>query len=164
MKNLLFVIAVLFSFTSVAQTDCSSILKSDSCALQTPSKKELVEVTEVKIKNNYQVQFIKQGQKNYLKLIVKDDLGFGKKGSLLLYCNKKQIYVKTITLQVIDKKSAYFLIELIPNYITTLKDNGLTNIIFCENIEFVVPKQDSEAVKKMAACFYEVAVPQPKKL
>lgn len=164
MKNLLFVLPVLFFFKGTAQTDCTNLLKSDSCALQISSKKELVEIAEVKIKNNYQVQFIKQDQKKYLKLIIKDDLGFGKKGSLLLYCNKKQIYVKMITLQIIDKTSAYFLIELIPNYITTLKENGLTNIIFCEKIEFVVPKQDSEAVKKMAACFYDLVVPQPKKL
>lgn len=164
MKKSLFVLSVLFFFNTVAQTDCGAVLKQDSAVILNPSQKEPVELAEVKIKNNYQVQFIKHGPKNYLKLIVKDDLGYGKKGSLLLYCNKKQIYVKTITLQPIDKKSAYFILELVPNYIITLKDNGLTNIIFCENVEFVVPKQDSEAVKKMAGCFYDVAIPQPKKL
>ncbi len=67
--------------------------------IQNPKTKELVEVMEVKIKNNYQVQFIKQDKKNYLKIIVKDDLGFGKKGSLLLQSVKKQIYIKSIELQ-----------------------------------------------------------------
>ena len=164
MKKIIFLLLVLFSINSFAQISCDNILKTDSVAMQKPSVKEEVQVAEVKIKNNYLVQFIKQGPKNYLKLTVRDNLGYGKTCALLLYCNKKQIYVKSTTLMVADKGSAYFLVELVPNYISTLKENGLTNIIFCENAEFVVPKQDAEAVKKLAGCFYDVAVPQPKKL
>lgn len=158
--KLIVTLTIFFSLNAFAQAPCDKPFKSDSCVLETPGQKELVDLIETKIKNNYQVQFIKHNTKNYLKLIVKDDLGYGKSGSLLLYCNKKQIYVKKITLQPIDKKSAYFIFELIPNYAATLKDNGLTSIIFCDNIEFVIPKQDSEAVKKTAACFYDLAVPK----
>lgn len=155
MKFAIIVSVVFLSLNCLAQTKCNQTLKQDSCALLSPNKKELVELMQVKIKNNYQIQFIKQGQKNYLKIIVRDNLGFGKTGSLLLYSNKKQYFTKSTTLQIIDKTSAYFLVELNPNYLTTLKDNGLTNIIFEEKTEFVIPKQDSESVKQLAACFYE---------
>lgn len=162
MKNLVVVLFILFSVNNFAQTSCDKILKPDSCVLENPGTKELVDLAEVKIKNNYHVQFIKHPTKNYLKIIVKDNLGFGKSGSLLLYCNKKQIYVKKITLQPIDKNSAYFIIELIPNYAATLKENGLSSIIFCETTEFAIPKTDSEAIKKTAGCFYDLIIPQKK--
>lgn len=110
---------------------------------------------EVKIKNNYNVQLIKHGPKKYLKIIVRDNLGYGQTGSLLLYSTKKQYFTKSITLQVIDKNSAYFLLELNPNYLLTLKENGLTSIIFRESVEFTIPKQDSEAVKQLVTCFTE---------
>lgn len=110
---------------------------------------------EVRIKNDYQIQFIKHYPINYLKIIVKDNLGFGQTSSLLLLSNKKQYYTKTIKLEIIDKSSAYFLLELNSNYLITLKENGLTTIIFNEKVEFVIPKTDSELIKKTAHCFYE---------
>src|ERR1043165_2338501 len=112
MKRLFFICSLIFSVTGFSQTPCEYTLKADSAALQLPKKKEAVELLEVKIKNNYQVQFIKLDKKSYLKIIVRNDLGFGKTGSLLLATGKKQIFMCTITLQVIDKTSAYFLVEL----------------------------------------------------
>lgn len=155
MKHVVIVASILVSLNCFAQTKCSQSLVTDSCTLENPTKKELVELMQVKIKNNYQIQFIKQGSRTFLKIIVRDNLGYGKTGSLLLYSNKKQYFTKSITLQIIDKTSAYFLVDLNSNYLTTIKDNGLTSIIFNQNVEFVIPKQDSELVKQLAACFYE---------
>ena len=96
--------------------------------------------------------------KNVDALVIKNDLGFGKTGSLVLLSGKRQNYIKEISLQKVDNNSAYFLIELKPNYLTTLKENGLTSFVFCENIEFVIPKTNSESVKKAASCFMETAI------
>lgn len=152
-----FCVFICFVFISIkacyAQDKCHQNFVNDSCVLLASGKKEAVKLMEVKIKNNYQIQFIRKDSYNYLKIIVKDNLGYGQTGSLLLYSNKKQYFTKSITLQIIDKKSAYFLLELNPNYLTTLKDNGLTSIIFQEKVEFTIPKQDSEAVKQLANCF-----------
>lgn len=155
MKFLILCLTVLLSFNSLAQSKCKYNLINDSCALQNPAQKDLVELMEVKIKNNYHVQLIKHGAKKYLRIIVRDNLGYGQTGSLLLYSNKKQYFTKSISLQIIDKNSAYFLLELNPNYLLTLKENGLTSIIFQEKVEFTIPKQDSEAVKQLATCFGE---------
>ena len=151
-------ISLLFSISNlVAQNPCAFVLKNDTCVLKTIQLKEQVEIMEVKIKNNYQIQFIKQDKKNYLKIIVKDDLGFGQKGSLLLPSTKKQIYIKTIILQPIDKKSAYFIIDLNETYyLDNLKEYGLSKIVFNETTEFSIPKADSDQIKKAANCFFNV--------
>ena len=115
-----------------------------------------MQMLEVIIKNDYQIQFIKHYPSNYLKIIVKDNLGYGQTSSLLLLSNKKQYYTRLIKLEVINKSSAYFLLELNSNYLITLKENGLTTIIFNEKVEFVIPKTDSELIKKQAACFFDI--------
>lgn len=154
MKKILFILSIFISTSDFGQTSCVSSLHIDSCALQNASNKELVEVIEVKIKNDYQIQFIKHISKNYLKIIVKDNLGYGLKSSLLLESNKKQIYIKTIPLQVINKTSAYFLIELNTNYLQNIKEFGLSKIIFNEKAEFGIPKSDADQIKKAANCFF----------
>lgn len=155
MKQLLLLCSLTLSIVGFSQTACDYEFKSDSCTLQNPNNKTLVDLMEVKIKNNYLIQFIKQDKKNYLKIIVKNDLGFGKKSSLLLLSGKKQIYIKTIELQIIDKSSAYFLISLnATNYLENIKELGLSSIIFNETAEFGIPKSDSDQIKKAANCFF----------
>ena len=158
MKFVLIIGCLLSGFKMNSQVKCTMTLKTDSCALQLATKKELVDLISVSIKNNYQVQFIKHKNTTYLKLIIKNDLGYGRTCSLILYSTKKQYYTKSITLQSIDKTSAYFLLEINSNYLKTIVDNGLTSIVFCENSEFVIPKADSELVKQGATCFYDAVM------
>ena len=156
MKQLIIVCSLFFSIISFAQNTCAYSLSPANVAL-IPGKEEAVEMMEVKIKNNYQVQFIKQDKKNYLKIIVKDDLGYGKKGPLVLQSIKKQIYIKSTTLNIIDKTSAYFLIDLNNTYyLDNIKDFGLAKIIFNETVEFGIPKGDSDQIKKVAECFFAI--------
>lgn len=161
MKKYLFISIIFISLTAPAQTKIkqSIALKDDSCIIN--SIKEKVELIDIVIKNEYHIQFIKYNKKNYLKIIVKNDLGFGKTGALLLVSNKKQFYTKSIKLELIDKQSAFFIIPLEINYLATLKDNGLTSLIFCEKVEFVIPKSDTEIIKQAALQFYEIVAPKP---
>ena len=155
MKQLYLICSLTLSMISFSQTTCDYQFKLDSCSLYIPKNKEAVEIIEIKIKNNYLVQFIKHDKINYLKIIVKDNLGFGKKSSLLMLSAKKQIYIKSIELQIIDKTSAYFLIPLNDNnYLENIKNMGLSGLIFNENAEFGIPKSDSDMIKKAANCFF----------
>lgn len=149
---------MLFAMSAMGQSPCTTSLQPDSCSLFDPKNKELVDFMETRIKNDYQIQFLKHGPKYYLKIIVKNDLGFGRKGSLLLsLSNKKQIYVKYIYLNMIDKYSGYFILPLNDNnYLETIKDFGISSIIFKEKAEFIIPKNDSEHIKKTAACFFDI--------
>lgn len=143
-KNLFSVIVILFIKMSFSQTDCNN-------AWKTENEMKLIDVT---IKNNYAIQFVIKEQKRYLKIIVKNDLGFNKKDLLQIDSGRKQYFEKDILLNQIDKTTGYFIFEINSNYTKTLKDFGITSIVFNNN-EFSVPKQDSDAVKKAAACFYE---------
>ncbi len=158
MKSIIFSTLVLLSLVAAAQAPCS--FKSDSIIVDTPNKKEFLDVMEVTIKNNYRFQFIKRGTKPFLKIIVRDDLGFGQAGPLMLLSSKKQIGIKDMTLIPIDKKTAYFVFELNPNYIATLKEYGLSSLVFRDLVEFIVPKTDSEKIKQVAGCFFDAVVPK----
>ncbi len=155
MKKYIFLYLIFVGILTNAQTKIKQTfsLKDDSCIIGTT--KEKVELIEVVIKNDYRIHFITYAKKKYLKIIVKNDLGYGKTGSLLLVSSKKQFYTKSLKLEIINKQSAYFIIPLESNYLTTLKENGLTRILFCENVEFVIPKSDSELIKQAALKFYE---------
>lgn len=150
----------LFCSTAVfAQAPCT--FRTDTTVINRFTyAKEAVEMMEVTIKNNYQLQFIRKDQKTYLRIVVRDNLGFGQIGEFMLICGKKQIYDKDVKLVTIDKSSGWFILELNPNYIQTIRDLGLNKIIFRDTVEFIVPKGDSEKIKQTAACFFDTVVPK----
>ncbi len=145
-----------------AQLPCDKGFRTDTSIVNRFTyAKEEVELMEVTIKNNYQLQFIRsKDKKTYLRIIVRDNLGFGQIGEFMLICGKKQIYDKDVKLVPIDKSSGWFLLELNPNYIQTLRDLGLTKIIFRDTVEFLVPKADSEKIRQTAGCFFDAVVPK----
>lgn len=159
-RSILFLL--LFSGSvAFAQMPCDKAFRNDTTIINRFTyAKEAVDLMEVTIKNNYQLQFISKDKKTYLRIIVRDNLGFGQIGEFMLICGKKQIYDKDVKLVPIDKSSGWFIIELNPNYIQTLRDLGLTKIIFRDTVEFLVPKADSEKIKQTAACFFDAVVPK----
>lgn len=159
MQVCIFNLLLLCSSVAFAQLPCDKGFRTDTAIINRFTyAKEAVELMEVTIKNNYQLQFIRKDQKTYLRIIVRDNLGFGQIGEFMLICGKKQIYDKDIKLVPIDKGSGWFIIELNPNYIQTIRDLGLNKIIFRDTVEFVVPKSDSEKIRQTATCFFEAVV------
>lgn len=160
-RSLLALLLFFSGSVAFAQIPCDKVFRSDTSIINRFTyAKEVVELMEVTIKNNYQLQFIRKDHKTYLRIIVRDNLGFGQIGEFMLICGKKQIYDKDIKLVPIDKSSGWFIIELNPNYIQTIRDLGLSKIIFRDTVEFLVPKSDSEKIKQTAACFFEAVVPK----
>ncbi len=131
-------------------------LKMDSVYLSNPLVKEFVEVSSLSTKNNYKVQFVKQGKKNNLIIIVKYSIESDKQGSLYIFSNKKQFFLKQIAFKRMDKDFAYFIIDINSNYVATIRDNGLTSLYFNDSMTFEIPKADSELIKKQADCFYTI--------
>lgn len=152
----------LFCSTSVfAQAPCEKGFRTDTTVINRFTyAREAVEMMEVTIKNNYQLQFIRKDNKTYLRIVVRDNLGFGQIGEFMLICGKKQIYDKDVKLVTIDKSSGWFILELNPNYIQTIRDLGLNKIIFRDTVEFIIPKSDSEKIKHTASCFFDAVVPK----
>lgn len=137
-----------------AQRPCAFI--SDSCVLPPANAKVPVDMLDARIKSNYHIQLIRQGPKQFIRIIVTDNLGFGKTGPVLLKSGGKQMYYKSATLSVIDSARACFMLELYPNYVITLKDEGLTSLVFNNTVEYSIPRQDTETIKELAKCFYSL--------
>lgn len=146
---------LLLRISVISQTKCAQPFVLDTISLENPLKREPVECINLTIKSNYLIQFAQHQKSQFLKITVTDNLGFGKSGSLKLILNKKQIYIKTVTLQSIDKTSGYFLIELNLNYLMSIEQNGISSLIFNETNDFSIPRQDSEQIKKAAKCFID---------
>lgn len=142
---------LLFNSNFFSQT---CVFEKDSVFFPETKKTIQAEVLNTIIKNNYNVQFVNSGNKQFLKIIVHDDLGFGLTGSLLLKSGSKQMFFKSVKLYSIDKNSGYFILDLYPNYLVTLKEYGLSSLYFNNKTEFSIPKLYSDDIKSHAACFY----------
>ena len=161
MQRSLLLLLLICGSGTFAQMPCEKGFRNDSVVINRFTyAREPVELMEVTIKNNYLLQFIRKGKTTYLRITVRDNLGFGQIGEFMLICGKKQIYDKDVKLVPIDKTSGYFVIELNPNYIQTIRDLGLAKIIFRDTVEFLVPKVDSEKIKQTAACFFDAVMPK----
>ncbi len=73
---------------------------------------------------------------------------------LNLSCGSKSIYFKT-TLYNLNKDNQYFIVPIGINYVATLKDHGLTSMVFnSHEVKFI--KEESKGVKETANCFYTI--------
>ncbi len=154
MKNIMVLCLLLLVTGLEAQHECR--FTSDSCLIPPGNTKLPVELIDVKMKDNAHVQFVRYNGRLFLRIVVTANLGFGKTGPLLLKSGTKQMYYKSATLSMPDKGAACFMLELYPNYEVTLREYGLSSIVFNGSAEFSVPHQDSELVKEGARCFYSL--------
>lgn len=161
MKRSLTLLLLMHGCAAFTQVPCSENFRIDTTVINRFTyAREAVEMMEVTIKHDYQIQFIRNNDKTFLRIVARDNLGFGQIGEFVLICGKKQIYDKDVKLVTIDKSSGWFILELNPNYIQTIRDLGISRIIFRDTVEFVVPKSDSEKIRQTASCFFDAVVPK----
>jgi hypothetical protein len=93
-------------------------------------------------------------EKFYLRMIVKKNFYFNKVGVLEIRSGTKSIYYKNNKQYKVNKTTGMFVTEVQKNYLSTLKDEGITSLYFAE-AETDFTRQDAGQIKKMAKCFYE---------
>lgn len=150
-------IYILFFLTAL-----SSELFSQNCDVITdtlyfPSKQvsELAKALNCPLKNGGNIQFFNYNGKFTLKLILNEKLGFLDVGSLQIKSGSKSFFVKTTTLYNHKQPNAYFLVDVLINYIATLKDEGITSVVFNEKFEAKLTSEDTKNIRRVAKCFYE---------
>jgi hypothetical protein len=154
MKSFWFILLPLFSLSlSKAQT-CQLKYSQDTLFLPMTNKTVSAEFTEVKTKNNSQIQIFKYGGNYYLRIIATVNLYFGKVDLLEIKSDKMSFFAKNTKQYERDRDHGCYTIQIYKNYVATLKDNGITAIKFGA-AETKYESKDTEAVKKMAKCFYE---------
>ncbi len=152
----LYILFLLANFGIGFAQNCASQLVSDS--LYKPDNKQsyLVSVLNCPLKNGGNVQFINNNGKFVLKLTLHEKFGFSDVGSLQIKSGSKSFFLKSATLYDKKEPGAYFLVDVLINYIGTLKDDGITAVVFCEKFEAALPGEDTKNIRRTAKCFYEL--------
>jgi hypothetical protein len=142
-----------FFLGAFSQTDCSFI--QDTVTIPKDKKVLNAEYLQTVLKNKSIVQLYKtETNKYYLKLIVTENLYFNKVDMLEIKSGSKSFFAKETRHYQFDKHTGFYLVEIYKNYAGTLKDDGITSIVF-GSAETNFSKQDCNQVKQISKCFYE---------
>lgn len=156
MNGFIKILLFVFLSTNLLAQNCADILVPDSIYKPSEQKKVPGKVMTTNLKNGGKIQLIAIGGKYVLKITPNEKLGFVESGPLEIKSGNKSFFVKNATLYDIKEPEAYFLVDVMINYIATLKDDGITSIMFNTKFESKMQKEDTGNIKKMSRCFYEL--------
>ncbi len=112
-------------------------------------------------KDGGEVKIFKVGHKYYLMLICKSNLHMDLVSDLEIISGTKSMVAKGVKQHQKDKHTGFFTIEILKNYVATLKDDGITSYVF-NTKETLLAKNEVKEVKKIANCFYQTINVQKK--
>jgi hypothetical protein len=113
------------------------------------------------LKGGGEVKLFKVHNKYYLMIICKTHLYFDMESDLEIKSGTKSLVSKAIKQHEKDKHTAFFVVEVLKNYIATLKEDGITSYVFNAK-EVVFGKSEVKEIKKIANCFYQTINVQKK--
>lgn len=146
---------IFIFFSGKSQFVCENSFVQDTMSLPESGIVLEGEFVETVLKDFSVIRLFKTtADKYYLRAIVKKNFYFNKVGILEIRSGSKSIYYKNNKQYKIDKTSGLFITEVQKNYLSTLKDEGITSLYFAE-AETEFTRQDASQIKKMAKCFYD---------
>lgn len=155
MKAVFIFCCCFFSLTAAlrAQKNCPEFM-SDTLFLPKESKRIVAEYLSADFKNGSNFRFYKTGNRYFLKLVVHENLYFDKVDLLEIQSGDKSFYAKDTKQIELDKSSGYFVVEIYKNYVATLREEGLSAILFGK-VETPFTRSDGNQVRQLAKCFYQ---------
>lgn len=161
-KTLFSFLFVLFAFVGKSQSVCETPFEHDTLRVPSTGKLMKGECLKTVLKDYSEVKILRTADgRFFLHIIITKNFYFNRTGNLQIVSGKKVYYEKDVTQYKIDKTKGFYLIEFTRNYFITLKDVGITALVF-NNAETKFTKQDAAQIKKIAACFYETYI-EPQK-
>lgn len=155
-------ILVCFAITCRGQLVCESAFQKDTMSLPENGKVLEGEYIEITLKDLSTVRMFRTpDDKYFLKFVVKQNFYFDKVDVLELRSGNKSYYVKNTKQYKIDKTTGLFVIEIFKNYVSTLKEDGMTSLYFAK-AETDFTRRDASQIKQMAKCFYDAYYIQKK--
>lgn len=146
---------LLFSLACKGQVVCEFAFTPDTMSLPGSGKVLQGEYIETTLKDFSVVRLFKTIEnKYYLRMIVKKNFYFDKVDVLEIRSGSKSYYAKDTRQYKINKTTGLFVIEVFRNYVSTLKDDGITSLYFSK-AETDFTRQDAGQIRKMSKCFYE---------
>lgn len=136
-----------------AQEVCA--VKQDTVFMPKENKVIETEILEANLKSGGIGLLIKtENNRYFLKLVVTENLYFNKTEQLEIISGSKSTFYKDTKQFQYDKHRGYYIVEVFKNYIATLKEYGITSLVFGK-AETKFSKQDCNQIKQIAKCLYE---------
>lgn len=151
----IFFYLLFFTLACKGQVVCEFAFTPDTMSIPGSGKVLEGEYIETTLKDFSTVKLFKTtDDKYYLKLVVKKNFYFDKIDVLEIRSGNKSYYAKDTRQYKIDKTTGMFVLQVFKNYVSTLKDEGITSLYFAK-AETDFTRQDANQIKKMSKCFYE---------
>lgn len=145
---------LLLSFVFNAQNKCGEFIQ-DTLFIPKESKVISGEYLQANLKNGSVLRLYKTaGNRYYLHLTVTENLYFDKVDLLEIQSGSKSFYAKETKQMEAGKATGYYVIEIFKNYVGTIREEGITGIIFGK-AETSFTRQDASQSRQIAKCFYE---------
>lgn len=144
---------LLSFFISQAQNKCNFI--PDTLLIPGSNKVVNGEYIEAQLKNGSTVRFYKvTGGKLYLRMTITENLYFDKIDKLEIQSGSKSFYAKDTKQFEVGKATGCYVVEIFQNYVGTLKEDGITGIVFGK-AETSFTRSDASQIRQVAKCFYD---------
>ncbi|MBX3164268.1 MAG: hypothetical protein KF900_07280 [Bacteroidetes bacterium] len=154
-KNIIGLLFLVLAFAGKGQVVCETPFVSDTMTCLKDHKTLEGEYVETTLKNQTVVRLYRaKGGKLFLRFIITKNFYFDREGTLEIVSGKKSYYEHDCRQYKISKTSGMYMLEIQKNYLATLKEYGITALVF-NNAETKFTKQDAAQIKKMAKCVYD---------
>ncbi|WP_317898191.1 hypothetical protein [Aurantibacillus circumpalustris] len=152
-----FITFCFLTITSIAygQINCETAFVTDTMSVPETEKILQGQYLEIQLKDFSMVRIFRTNDDKYfLRFIVKQNFYFDKVDVLEIRSGSKSYYVKNTKQFKIDKTSGLFVVEVFKNYISTLKEAGITSLYFAKSVTDFT-RQDASRVKQISKCLYD---------
>lgn len=150
---------IVFCFIILAcickgQINCESSFVKDTMSIPEAGKILEGEFIETTLKDFSEFRIFRTSDDKYfLRFIVKQNFYFNKTDVLEIRSGSKSYYVKNTKQFKINKTTGLFVVEVFKNYISTLKEDGITSLYFAK-AETDFTRQDTKQMKEISKCVY----------
>ena len=152
------ILIAVFSSTKLAAQTCELQVLPDTMTLHGTGKTLEGQRVSVPLKKGGEITLFLSGEgKVYLRFLVNENFYFDKTDILEIRSGSKSYYAKNVKQFKVDKTTGLFVFEIYTNYLTTLKEEGITAIDFSK-AETNFTRKDAADVRKAAYCIYELLV------
>lgn len=137
------------------EQSCENSFKNDTLTILSEGKLLEAEMLQTTLKNQSIIQMYAVDRKRYyIRIYVTENFYFNKVDILTIESGKWTYPVKNCKQHKISKTMGMYVFEVQKNYLATLRDEGITGLVFA-GAETDFTRNDGQQIRKMCRCFYE---------
>ncbi len=156
LKHVLLIFLMFGAWLLKAQeVSCEHSFKNDTLSVLAEGKLLEGEMLQTTLKNQSIVQMYAVDRKRfYIRIYVTENFYFNKVDILTIESGKWTYPVKNCKQYKICKTMGMYVFEVQKNYLATLRDEGITGLVFAGAVTDFT-RNDGQQIRKMCRCFYE---------